>query len=234
MTGTTQDHVLRSPTKALKRSLSADSESEESRVARRAAKKQRKAEKRKRKEEKAARRAAKAVTEESRSTNRTEQAISAIHHEGTRKPRSKKAKRVQEHQGTGLVTPDSLDNRPLPDDEVLVPATLPAASTMRSPALPITEANLAALRQSTGVPSKEAKRNAIASSSKLPRRNDVVRRSGNEEAKGVADTDEDLREAFRVPGAMDQWLAAQWRPVSELQRLEAAGSESCGIKSERY
>lgn len=44
--------------------------------------------------------------------------------------------------------------------------------------------------------------------------------------KEEKETDDELRRKFRDQGAMNAWLADQWRDSKELQRLEGLGSES--------
>lgn len=52
------------------------------------------------------------------------------------------------------------------------------------------------------------------------------RRSKTSRKQEVKETDEELRRKFRDVGAMNHWLASQWRPYSELTRLQSLGSES--------
>lgn len=64
--------------------------------------------------------------------------------------------------------------------------------------------------------------------------NGYARLSKEEKEKLKKPTDEELQDQFRTPGAMERYISSQWIQVSELKRLEAAGSGSqrTGMRSE--
>lgn len=131
--------------------------------------------------------------------------------EGTAPKKAKKNKPKRKHSDNSTTaSPADNDTQPPQHSPSVVPDSFPESGPSRLPYQ---------VSPSTPGPSEHVNDGPTLITSQK-------RQKARERNSEAHETDDQLRRKFKQPGAMEEWLACQWRQYSELTRLQTLGSES--------